>query len=134
VVAGDSLIFKTNVKSPGYLYIFSVDAAGIIYPLHPMPGARSEKLQPGRSIDLGADGSFKVREPFGREMIFAFLLANPSQALDAYWQKDDIGNPHDPGMAEQSRFIDTLSRELAPGGRPKGEWSHQLILLRSFQR
>lgn len=134
VIAGDGLIFKANVKSPGYLYIFSVDAAGIIHPLYPMPNARPERLQPGRTIDLGADSSFKVQEPFGREMVFAFLLADPSQGINTYWQKDDIGDSRDPGMAEQSRFLDTLRRELFSDGRPKGQWGHQLLLLRSFQR
>ncbi len=134
VIAGDGLIFKANVKSPGYLYIFSVDAAGVIHPLYPMPNARSERLQPGRTIDPGADGSFKVEGPFGREMIFAFLLENPSQGLNTFWQKDDIGDSRDPGTAAQSRFLDALRQELFSHGRPKGEWGHQLLLLRSFQR
>jgi len=134
VVKGDGLVLNAAVKSPGYLYVFTVDAAGIIHPIYPMAGSKPARLEPGRPLSIGADGSISIQEPFGREMIFAFLLSSPSAAFDSYWQKDDIGDSRDPGMVEQSRFIDTLRRELISHDRPKGQWGQQLLLLRSFQR
>jgi len=134
IVKGDALLLRAKTKTQGCLYIFSVDTTGIIHPLYPMPQSKPERLQANGSVVVGAEGWFTVQEPFGRDMIFALLAPNPSEALGRFWDKDDIGDPRDPGISEQDRFLNAVWSEFVAGGRPKGDWSAKVIMLRSFQQ
>ncbi len=135
VVNGDAIVMQVTPGSPGYLYIFSVDTVGIIHPLYPMPKSKPQELQLGRAIDLGTDGSFTVAEPCGREVIFAFLLKVAPESLAPFWDKNDIGNPRDPGIAHQRQFLDAMWKELVTSSEmPKGDWTSGVIVLRSFGR
>jgi hypothetical protein len=134
VVKGDLVVLHAKTKTPGCLYIFSVDTMGVIHPLYPMPQSRPEILSANGSVALGSDGSFSVQEPFGRDMIFAFLLPRPSDSLARFWDKDDVGDIRDPGASEQDRFLSALWSELAAGGKPKGDWRGKVLVLRSFQQ
>ncbi len=134
VVKGDTILLDAKTKTPGYLYIFSVDTVGVLHPLYPMPQSRPLKLEANRSIVIGADNSFTVQEPFGRDMIFAFLMAHPYDALTHFWDKDDIGSMQDPGISEQQQFLDTLWSQLVASGKPKGDWRAKGLVLRSFPK
>jgi hypothetical protein len=134
VLKGDTIIINAQTKSSGYLYVFGVDTEGIIHPLYPMPKSKPEKLKPGQPATIGSDGSYSIQPPFGKEMMFAFLLPNQSGKLSGFWGKDDIGDPSTPGVAEQDRFLDALWSELIDAGKPKSDWVSQVLWLKSFEK
>jgi len=135
VIKGDAVVLSARSSTSGYPYVFNIDTLGVIHPLYPVPGAKHQKMEPGQSLTFGADGTFTVEEPLGREMIVAFLLTRPSDALTALWQKDNIGNLKDSGMAEQNQFLNTLREQLtASDGQPRGKWASRVLVLRSFKR
>jgi len=134
VVYRDALSFNVRADAPGYLYILNVDTTGVIHPLYPMPGQPGRKRTPGEAVDLGSDGSFTVQEPFGREMIAAFLVKHPSEVLDSFWAKDDIGDPKSPTITDQEVFLNAIRNDLASERIPKGEWTSTTLFLRSFRK
>ena len=67
-------------------------------------------------------------------MMFAFLLPNQPATLSGFWEKDDIGDSNNPGVAEQDRFLDALWSELIDAGKPKGDWVSQVLWLKSFEQ
>lgn len=134
VLKGDVIIINAQTKSSGYLYVFGVDTEGIIHPLYPMPKSKPEKLKAGYPATIGSDGSYSIQPPFGKEMMFAFLLPNQPGKLSGFWDKDDIGDSSTPGVAEQDRFLDALWSELIESGKPKGDWVSQVLWLKSFEQ
>jgi hypothetical protein len=134
VVKGDVIVLNGKTKTPGYLYIFSVDTMGVIHPLYPMPESGPERLESNRSVVIGADNSFTVQEPFGRDMIFAFLVPKQYDSLAAFWNEDDIGDLGDSGISEQERFLNVLWSALTANGKPRGDWRGKVIVLRSFPK
>lgn len=134
VLKGDIIIINAKAKSPGYLYVFGVDTEGIIHPLYPMRKSKPEKLKPGYPATIGSDDSISIQPPFGKEMMFAFLLPNQPSSLSGFWDKDDIGDSSNLGVAEQDRFLDALWSELTDSGQPKRDWVSQVLWLKSFQR
>ncbi len=134
VLKGDVIIVNAKSRSPGYLYMLAVDTDGIIHPLYPMPKSRPERLRPGQPTTIGSDGSFSIQPPFGKEMMFAFLLPNQSGTLGGFWAKDDIGDSSSLGVAEQDRFLDALWSELIDSDKPKGDWVSQVLWLKSFEQ
>lgn len=133
VVAGDAVVFRAKTQTPGYLYIFTVDTLGVIHPLHPGPDGRPSPLKPGDTVALGADGSFVVEPPFGRETIFAFLTVTPSDSLASFWKQSDIGDPNSPRITQQDQFLDAVWKELTSSGKPRGEWVSKIWALKSFK-
>jgi hypothetical protein len=133
VVSGDCIVFQAKAQTAGYLYIFNVDTRGVIHPLYPGPDGRPSPLKANQSVTIGEDGSFVVEQPFGRETIFAFLAATPSESLASYWKRNDIGDANSPRIAQQDQFLDAVWRELTVSGKPTGEWVSKMWSLKSFQ-
>jgi hypothetical protein len=134
VINRDVILFSAAANVPGYVYIMSVDAQGVIHPLYPLSNNNPPKLTPGKPLVLGADESFGVREPFGKEMIFAMLFDALPSFPARYWAKDNIGEVNGIAFAEQTAFLETLWSELTGSGKPKGNWTSQMWLLKSFKK
>jgi hypothetical protein len=132
-VNGDTLVFRAKASTPGYLYVLSVDSAGVIHPLYPGPHEGSKRLEPGQETVIGSDGSFVVREPFGKEMVYAFLFEKPPTSLSSYWAKNDIGDTQKASVTEQQKFLDALWNELASSGKPQTAWASQMSVITSFK-
>jgi hypothetical protein len=133
VVKGDALTFRAKAETPGYLIILSVDCVGVIHPLYPEAGATASKLKPKDVITVGADGlSITVQEPFGKEVIFAFLTSHPLESLTPFWATDDVGDVASAGLADQAAFLDALWNELVDSGKPRDDWTSRLWSVQSF--
>ncbi len=134
VVKGDAITFQAKAETPGYLYLLSVDSAGVIHPLYPEPNSEAKKLKPKDEITIGDGGlSITVQEPFGKEVMFSFLTSHPLESLTSFWAKDDIGNAKSPDMREQAQFLDALWNELVASGKPRDDWTSRLWSLQSFE-
>ncbi len=134
VVKGDAVGFRIKAGKPGYLYTFSVDTMGIIHPLYPIPQEDSKKLEAGGITDIGADGSFIINEPFGKEVVVALLSGDTIRDLDNLWNRNDIGDKNSPGLAQQKQFLDLLEKKFMPGGKPSGDWAAGMVLMQSFEK
>jgi Caspase domain/Domain of unknown function (DUF4384) len=131
---GDSILFKASTSTPGYLYIFNVGVRGVIHPLYPAANAGPVKLTSGNPLALGSGSAFVVKPPFGKEMIFAFLFRDSPASLSSFWAKDDIGDAQNQTFREQQRFLDALWNGLTASGKPKGDWTSQMWLIKSFEK
>lgn len=132
VVNADRLIFRITARTAGYPYVFNVDAQGCAHPLFPRIGMAPTKLEAGKSLTLGEDGSFAVGPPFGKETLFCVLAPKPLESLGQWWKKDSIGDPDAPWLTDQAAFLEALWTELVREGRPAGDWSAAQWTLKSF--
>ncbi len=133
-VDGDTISFRAAADTQGYAYILNVDTLGVIHPLYPEPHHRPGRVSATRIVELGSEGAFKIKPPFGREMIVGILLNQPSARLTRLWGKDKIGCARDRDMKEQQRFLDALWDELVQSGSPRGTWTSCTLFLTSFRR
>jgi hypothetical protein len=85
-------------------------------------------------LALGSGSAFVVKPPFGKEMIFAFLFRDSPASLSSFWAKDDIGDAQNQTFREQQRFLDALWNGLTASGKPKGDWTSQMWLIKSFEK
>jgi hypothetical protein len=104
----------------------------VIHPLYPLSNDNPKRLAAGKTVALGEDGSFVVQAPFGKEMVFAFLFADPPASLTPLWAKDYIGKKGS-AMKEQQDFLDSLWQALIQSGKPKGLWTSRLVRIESFK-
>ncbi len=132
-VEGDRLIFEVGTSTGGYVYLFNVDTMGVIHPLYPDPGKPPERLGKNDKMTLGEALPFVAGPPFGKEMLFAFLLPESAPELGRLWNRDDIGDPDKPGAEAQIRFLNTLRSALTRDGRPAGRWASHSTFIESFK-
>ena len=133
-VQGDAVMFEAETKTGGYPYVFSVDTLGVIHPLFPVPNTEVRQIQPGTRGLLGSENSFVVAEPFGKEMVFAVMLDRPLSSLFSLWAQDHVGDSKQESFGPQQLFLDTLWSELIDSGKPKGDWTSQSRVIRSFRQ
>jgi hypothetical protein len=133
VAGGDFVRFESKTKTPGYLYLFNVNSAGVINPLYPPLNALPEKLKPDQAVLLGAGDAFQVKGPFGKEMVFAILCEKPPPGLNSWWNQNRIGTPDSDSFLPQQQFLDALWNELTISGKPKGEWASAMWVIKSFK-
>jgi hypothetical protein len=107
---------------------------GVVHPLYPYPHAKPTELKVGESVSIGTNNPFVVQGPFGREMVFALLLKKPMDSLQGFWNRDDIGDPGNPDIQEQSSFLNALWEELTKSITVKGDWASRMWFLKSFNR
>jgi hypothetical protein len=134
LIKGDTIKFAARLGSSGHLFLAAVDSMGVVHPLFPGRKGCAQKLQAGRTIVLGADGSFRVGPPFGKETIFAVYLDDCPDALARLWLQNSIGTIASPSFAPQLTLLDQLwklARSMNQGSRP---WTCRSYTVESFER
>ncbi len=134
LIKGDTIKFAARLGSSGHLFLAAVDSMGVVHPLFPGRKGCAQKLQAGRTIVLGADGSFRVGPPFGKETIFAVYLDDCPDALARLWLQNSIGTIASPSFAPQLTLLDQLwklARSMNQRSRP---WTCRSYTVESFER
>jgi hypothetical protein len=118
---GEEIRYLVTSTTPGYLYLFHVDAEKSVTRIFPNEYQREARLQGGAALEVPAAGApfkFEASPPFGLETTVALVTASPLGEADLQLIATTLARPSQQGMAATRGIAVKASGPTGAGGSP----------------